>query len=138
MGYFNNETPVPVTHDDAERISQDILYKNDDVLAATIIDRQGKILAFHSKESFKKDFGEITNQDKTYGGILFISILSLINEIKHIIDESRAIISIHKNCKMMLIPLQSHQIVVALVLQRSVNAEDFLAAHKIDERLPLR
>ena len=124
-----------ITSTDAERISQDILYKNDEVLSATIIDMQGKILASHSKEFFKKEFGAIANEDKFYGAFLSISVLKLTNEIKHIVDESQAIISIHKKCKMMLVPMQSHQIVVALVLQPSVNAENFLAADKIERFL---
>jgi hypothetical protein len=41
--------------------------------------------------------------------------------------EAQSIITVHENCKLMLLPVPSFQLLVGLVFQRSVNAED----HKI-------
>jgi hypothetical protein len=46
---------------------------------------------------------------------------------KHVFGSSEAIINIHKSCKTMLIPIRSRQILIGLVVQRSANAEDFIA-----------
>ena len=46
---------------------------------------------------------------------------------KHIFGNSEAIINIDKNCKTMLIPVRSRQMLIELVMQRSANAEDYIA-----------
>jgi uncharacterized protein YbgA (DUF1722 family) len=46
----------------------------------------------------------------------------------------QAIITIHSNCKLMLLSMPpSYQILVSLVLERSVNAEDDNFAKKIEK-----
>jgi len=44
-----------------------------------------------------------------------------VNEVKEMFGEPQAIITIHKNCKLMLLPIPSYQILVGLVLQRDYN-----------------
>ena len=41
----------------SEKIANEILTTNDDILSISIIDKKGNILAAISKESFKEDFG---------------------------------------------------------------------------------
>jgi hypothetical protein len=50
-----------------------------------------------------------------------------VNLIRSIFGGAKAIITVHENCKLMLLPVPSFQLLVGLVFQRSVNAED----HKI-------
>ena len=45
-----------VTSSAAERIADDVLSSNDEILAISIIDMKGNIIAAKSKESFKKAF----------------------------------------------------------------------------------
>jgi hypothetical protein len=120
---------MAVTSTAAERIAEDILSTNDEILAISIIDKKGNMLAGKSKESFKNAFGVTADGDK-YGATLAIGILSLVNEVKDIFGEAKAIITIHKNCKLMLLPIPSHQILVGLVLQR-----DYDIANKIERLL---
>jgi hypothetical protein len=120
-----------VSSSTAKRIVDDILLTGDEILAISIIDKKGNILAAKSKESFKEAFG-ITEDGDRYGATLAIGILSLVNEVKEIVGEAQAIITIHKNCKMMLLPRPSHKILVGFVLQPSVNAEDYDIANKIE------
>jgi hypothetical protein len=114
---------MAVTSSAAERIANDILSTNDEILAISIIDKKGNILAAKSKESFKKAFRVTVDGDK-YGATLAIGILSLVNEVKEFVGEAQAIITIHKNCKLMLLPIPSYQILVGLVLQRDYNIAD--------------
>jgi hypothetical protein len=114
---------MAVTPSTAERIVEDILSTNDEILAISIIDKKGNMLAGKSKESFKNAFGVTADGDK-YGATLAIGILSLVNEVKEIVGEAQAIITIHKNCKLMLLPIPSYQILVGLVLQRDYNIAD--------------
>jgi hypothetical protein len=123
-----------ITSSDAERIVNHILSTNDEILAISIIDMRGNILAAKSKESFKEAFGVTRDGDK-YGGTLAVATLSMVNEVKDVVGEAQAIITIHKNCKLMLLPVPSYQILVGLVLQRSVNAEDHNIANKIERLL---
>ncbi len=118
----------------AQRISDNILSADDGILAISIMDIKGNILAAKSKESFKETFG-LTSDGEKYGGILAIATLTLVNEVKNIFGEAQAIITIHDNCKLMLLPMPSYRLLVGLVLQRSVNAEDDHIANRIETLL---
>ena len=117
---------MALTAADAETLSDDILSNNDDILAISIMDMRGNILAAKSKESFKQAF--VISQDRSkYGGTLAVAALAVANETRNIFGASKAIITIHENCKLMLIPVPSYQLLVGLVLQRSVSTEDKIA-----------
>jgi hypothetical protein len=109
-----------VTSSAAERIADDILSTNDEILAISVIDKKGNVLAGKSKESFDKAFRLNVDGDK-YGATLAVGILSLVNEVKNTFGEAQAIITIHKNCKLMLLPVPSYEILVGLVIQRDYN-----------------
>ena len=117
---------MALTAADAETLSDDILSNNDDILAISIMDMRGNILAAKSKESFKQAF--VISRDRAkYGGTLAIAALAVANETRNIFGASKAIITIHENCKLMLIPVPSYQLLVGLVLPRSVSTEDKIA-----------
>jgi hypothetical protein len=117
---------MAVTSDDAERIAGNVLSIYDEILGISIIDKKGNILAANSKESFNEAFGVAEDREK-YGATLAIGILTLVNELKDLFGEAQSIITVHENCKLMLLPVPSFQLLVGLVFQRAVNAED----HKI-------
>jgi hypothetical protein len=121
---------MAVTSSVAQRIAYDILSTNDEILAISIMDMRGNILAAKSKESFKQAFGVDLDGDK-YGGSLAVAALAVANEVKDVAGEAQALITIYKNCKMMLLPVPSYEILVGFVLQPSVNAEDYNIANKI-------
>jgi hypothetical protein len=125
---------VIITSSAAERISDDILSTNDEILGISIMDMRGNILAAKSKESFKQAFGVSRERDE-YSGSLAVAALAVANEVKNIAGEAQALITIYKNFKMMLLPIPSYQILVVFVLQRSVNAEDYNIADKIERLL---
>ena len=118
----------------AQRIAYDILSINDEILAISIMDMKGNTLAATSKDSFKKAFGVTRNGDK-YGGTLAVAALAVANEVKDVFKEAQAIISIHESCKMLLLPIPSHEILIGFVLSRSVNAEGYDFANKIERLL---
>jgi hypothetical protein len=118
----------------AQRIAHDILSMNQEILSISIMDTKGNILAAISKDSFKEAFGVTRDGDK-YGGTLAVAALAVANEIKDVFKEAQAIISIYENCKMMLLPIPSYEILVGFVLQRSVNAEGYDFANKIESLL---
>jgi hypothetical protein len=74
----------------------------------------------------------VTSDGDRYGGTLAIATLSVVNEVKDIFGEPQAIITIHKDCKLMLLSMPSHDILVGLVVQRSVDAYDDNIANKIE------
>jgi hypothetical protein len=116
----------------AKRIVDDILLTNDQILAISVIDKKGNILAAKSKESFKEVF-EVTEDAEKYGATLAIGIVTLVNELKDTFGEAQATITIHKNCKMMLLPVPLYQMMVGLVFPPSVNVEDYYnIANKIE------
>src|SRR5919112_5077543 len=116
----------------AKRIVDDILLTNDQILAISIIDKKGNILAAKSKDSFKEGF-EVTEVAEKYGATLAIGIVTLVNELKDTFGEAQATITIHKNCKMMLLPVPLYQMMVGLVFPPSVNVEDYYnIANKIE------
>jgi hypothetical protein len=109
-----------VTSSAAERIADYVLSSNDEILAISIIDMKGNIIAAKSKESFKKAFRLTADEDK-YCATLAVGIFSLVNEVKELFGEAEAISTIHKNCKLVMLPIPSYQILVGLVLQRDYN-----------------
>ena len=125
-----------ITSSAAERIVDDILSTNDEIMAISVIDEKGgNILAAKSKESFKEAFGVTRDGDK-YGGSLALAALGVANEIKEVAGEALALITIYEKCKMMLLlPAPSYEILVGLVLHSSVNAEDYNIAKKIERLL---
>ncbi len=125
------KTIMTAAHINSERIVNDILSINDEILAISVIDMKGNILAAKSKESFKEAFGVTRDGDK-YSGSLAVGMLTLVNQVRNIVGGVQAIITVHKDCKMMLLPLPAYQILVGLVLQHSVNAEDYNIDHKIE------
>ena len=114
----------------AKKIVDYILSTNDEILAVSIIDMKGNILAANS-EYLRKELGVSVDEDK-YNITLVASALRLIQVTRDIIEEARAVITIHKDCKLMLLPLPSFQILVGLVLRGSVNAGDYKIANKIE------
>jgi hypothetical protein len=117
---------MALTSADAETLSDDILSNNEDILGISIMDMRGNMLASKSKESFKQAF--VVSPDRAkYGGTLAVAALAVVNETRNIFGASKAIITIHENCKLMLIPVPSNQLLVGLVLRRSVNTEDKIA-----------
>ena len=123
---------MEVTSTDAERIAGDVLSIHDEILGISIMDMRGNILAANSKESFNEAFGEAEDREK-YGATLAIGVLTLVNEQKDMFGEAQSIITTHENCKLMLLPVPSFQLLVGLVFQRSVNVED----HKIVKEIEI-
>jgi hypothetical protein len=115
----------------AEVLVNNILSRNDRILSTSIIDMKGNILATKSKEDFKETVG-VTQKGEKYGVTLVATVLGLLQLARNIIQEAKAVITIHENGKLMLLPLPSLQILVGLVLQRSVNAEDYEFANNIE------
>ena len=113
---------MAVTSGDAETISDDILSSNDEIVGISIMDMRGNILAANSKESFKEAFAVSRDRAK-YGGTLAVAALAVANETRNIFGAAKAIITTHENCKLMLVPLPTHQLLIGLVLQRSVNTK---------------
>ena len=118
----------------AQRVSDNILSLYDWILAVSIMDMRGNILTANSKQSFKDTFG-VTRDGEEYGGTLAFTILSLVNQVRDVFGDAQAIITIHKNCKLMLLPMPSYEILVGLVIHSSVNAEDGQIAKNIEALL---
>jgi hypothetical protein len=116
----------------AETVAENILSSNDKILSVSVIDKKGNILASKSKEYFERTFGEGQKLDKKYGGTLAIAALSVANELKELVGEAKALITIYRDCKMMLLPNSSYEIMVGFVLPSSSNAEDYEITNKIE------
>jgi hypothetical protein len=118
-----------------EKIADDILSFNEEILSVSIIEWRGNILAVKSKESFRKRLRVIGLEGSRYSGTLAITTLTVVNEVKDAFGEAQAIITIHKDCKLMLLPMPSYEILVGLVLERSAVTEDYSLAYKIERLL---
>ena len=138
---------MTVNSGEALRIVRDILSSNDEVLSVAVINRSGQIVAGESRASFKERF-ELGNLDgqSSYGGTLAVATLSVVNEAKAAFGEPQAIITIHKTCKLMLVPMLSYNTLVGLVFERSANVDndklvnniERLVAHAVDREHHLR
>ena len=115
----------------AKAVVDNILSSKNEILSISIIDMKGNILATKSKEYFKEVLGVTQNGDK-YGITLVAAVFGMIQLARNVMEEAKAVTTIHEHCKVMLLPLPSFQILVGLILQNSVNAEDYNIANKIE------
>jgi hypothetical protein len=116
----------------AEKMVDSILSSNENILLVSIRGWRGNILAVKSRESFRERFFGVSRLiGTTYSGSLTIATLSLVNEVKDVFGEAQAIITIYEDCKMMLLPVPSFEIIVGLALERSVVTEDNSLANEI-------
>jgi hypothetical protein len=95
------------------------------------MDIRGNILAAKSKDAFREAFAVSRDRAK-YGGALAVAILGLVNGIRTIFGPTKAIITIHVNCKLMLLPIPSFQLLIGIVLRKSANADDRKIASDIE------
>lgn len=123
---------MTATRTEAQRIAHDILSSNYGILSVAVIDRSGNILAGESGESFKERYQVGSLGGTSYGGTLAVATLSVINEVKAAFGEPQAIITIHKNCKLMLLPMLSYDTLIGLVLERSAEVDDDKLANDIE------
>ncbi|HKG72165.1 MAG TPA: hypothetical protein VKA87_09700 [Nitrososphaeraceae archaeon] len=104
----------------AEKIVDAILSSNDKMLLVSIRGWSGNLIAVKSRDSFKERFFGVSRLIGTrYSGSLTIATLSLVNEAKDVFGEAQAIITLYKDCKVMLLPMPSHQILIGLAIERS-------------------
>jgi hypothetical protein len=123
---------LTVTAGEAERIVDDILSSNEEILSAGVIDRSGNIIDNKSRESFRKRF-EVSNLERNrYSGTLAITALSVANEVKDSFGEAKRIITIYRDCKLMLLAIPSYDILIGLALESSANAENDTFARQIE------
>jgi hypothetical protein len=120
----------------AEEIVGAILYSNDKILLASIRGWSGNIIAVKSRDSFKERFSEASSLVGTnYSGSLTIATVGLVNEVEHVFGEAQAIITIYQKCKVMLLPMPSHQIFVGLTVERSPDTEEKEESYNIAKKI---
>ena len=120
----------------AEKIVDAILSSNDKILLVSIRGLSGNILAVKARDSFRERFFGVSSYiGSTYSGSLTVATLGLVNEVKDVFGEAKAIITIYKDCKMMLLPMPSYELTVGLALEPSVVTEDYILANKIERIL---
>jgi hypothetical protein len=123
---------MSLTTRSAEIIVHTVLSNYDEILGISIMNMKGNMLAADSKEAFRETF-LITEDRANYGGTLAVEALSVVNETRNVFGRTKAIITIHENCKLMLLPIPSFQLLVGVVLERSANAEN----HKITNQIEI-
>jgi hypothetical protein len=121
-----------ITSTAAERIADEILSTYDGkILSMSILDTKGNFLATKSAKSFEKTFGALREGYK-YGGTLAIAALSIVNEVREVAGEAKAITTTYEKCKMMLIPIPAYEILVGFVLERRVVLDEDRIANYIE------
>jgi hypothetical protein len=132
---------MTVTPKEAEVIVSDVLSTNFNankkIFAISIIKQnEGRTLAAKSTEYFKKAFGDVIAEGDAYARTLAIAIatMTVVSEFGDILGQPRAIVTIHKRCKLMLLPMPSYDILVGLVADRScdIDNDDDNIANKIE------
>ena len=120
----------------ARKIAQDILSLNDKkILSVSIRDWSGNSLAVNYTEAFRQRFRANRLVGSKYSGTLAIATLGVVNEVKDVFGKVQAIITIHEDCKLMLLPMPSYKILIGLVFERLAVIEDHSLANKIERIL---
>ena len=120
----------------AEKIVEAILSSNEGILSVSIRGWDGTILAVKFRDSFRERFSGVSSIVGTrYSGSVTVASLGLANEVKDVFGEAQAIITIYKDCKLMLLPMPSYEVIVGLAVEHSVVTEDYSLANKIERIL---
>ena len=128
---------MTISSGDAERIVDAILSSNEEILSVGVIDTRGNIIDNKSREPFRKRFEVRSLEQNRYGGTLAVAALSIATEVKDSFGEPKSIITIYRDCKLMLLPMPSYDILIGLALESSANAENPTFARQM-ERLVAR
>ena len=126
---------MTISSNEAERLAHDILSSRDEILSVSVIDKSGDILAGDFRESFTKRFQVRNLKGSRYNGTLAVATLSIVNEVKDVFGEPQAIITIHKDCKLMLLPMLSYDLIIGFALERSADVHDDKFANEIESIL---
>jgi hypothetical protein len=122
-----------VTSSMAERIVDDILSSNSEIMSAGVIDKSGNIIANKSRESFEKRFKGVSNLERNrYSGTLAVAALSIANEVKDAFGEPKALITIYSDCKLVLLPMPLNDILIGLALESSANMDNNTFAKEME------
>jgi len=114
----------------AGRIADEVLSSNDRILLVSIRDQTGKILAAKFRESFGKTFRLTDLIDNNLGGTLAVTVLGVVNEIRDVFGQAEAIVTVHRGCKLILLPLLPYQLLVGLAVERGLETgEDKVASY---------
>jgi hypothetical protein len=124
-----------VSSDAAARIADEVLSSNDHILLISIRDQTGKILAVKFRESFGKAFRLSELVDNNLGGTLAVAVLGVVNEVREVFGRAEAIITVHRGCKLILLPILSYQLLVGLAVKREVETDDDKVAKYIERLL---
>ncbi len=116
----------------AARIADEILSSNDRILLVSIRDQLGRILTVKFRESFGKTFRLTELVDENFGGTLALTVLGVVNEVKNVFGQTEAVITVHKGCKLILLPLLAYDILVGLALERDMETDDEKVADYIE------
>lgn len=113
-----------VSSSKAERIVDDILSFDEGILSAGVIDRSGNIIANKSSESFGKQFEVGRLEGNKYSGTLVVAALRIANEVNDGFGEPQALVTIYRDCKLMLLSMPSFSIPIGVALKRSANVDN--------------
>lgn len=113
-----------VSSSKAERIVDDILSFDEGILSAGVIDRSGNIIANTSSESFGKQFEVGRLEGNKYSGTLVVVALRIANEVNDGFGEAQALVTIYRDCKLMLLSMPSYSILIGAALKRSANVDN--------------
>jgi hypothetical protein len=76
----------------AERVVDDILSSNEEILSAGVIDKSGNIIANKSSKSFEKRFSGASNLERNgYSGTLAVAALSVATEVKDVFWRAKSL-----------------------------------------------
>jgi|SRR5918996_3069963 hypothetical protein len=108
----------------AEKIAEGILSLDDKILSVSIRDWSGNSLAVKSRESFEERFRVNRLVGSRFSGSLAVVALAVLKEVVDVFGGIQAIITLHEDCKLMLLPMPSHEVLIGLVLERSPDTEE--------------
>jgi hypothetical protein len=113
-----------VSSSKAERIVVDILAFDEGILSAGVIDRSRNIIANKYSESFGKQFEVDRLEGNKYSGALVVAALRIANEVNDGFGEPQALVTIYRDCKLMLLSMPSYSILIGVALKRSPNVDN--------------
>jgi len=119
----------------AQRLAKDLVDCDPAILSLIVVDSLGRVL--HVSRSSRLPDSEQVNPElvRTFGTLAKV-VIGAANSAAQVMGRTEAIVGIFKNQKVLLVNLQEYNLLLALRLSRSANAE--YVCDKIEELVAAR
>jgi hypothetical protein len=111
-----------------ETLSKQLLVAHSGILSLTISDSNGNTLATSFTSEYERNFLDSAKSLRSRAGLFSATMLGMEEEVGKIFGPTEAVVRIHENGKLIIIPFPSKKGLITFLTKREVVADEILSA----------